>query len=294
MSIMTDALRHFPKAKDFLICIDSDGCAFDAMEIKHKECFAPNFINHWNLQPVAKYAREVWEFVNLYSETRGCNRFHAVIRSLDMLAERPEAIARGYLKPDLSSLRAWVANEKKLGNPALEQAVAKTNDPILIQTLAWSSGVNRYVSEIVRGVPPFPSVSAALEMAAQSADLLVVSATPIEALNREWHEHGLNKFVKMIAGQEAGTKAEHIALVMDGRYEKRKVLKIGDALGDYQAAKANEVCFFPINPGQEEESWQRLINEGLQRFFAGSFSGDYENDLMVAFRKCLPTTPPWL
>ena len=27
---------------EFFIGIDSDGCAFDTMEIKHKECFASN------------------------------------------------------------------------------------------------------------------------------------------------------------------------------------------------------------------------------------------------------------
>lgn len=59
----------------FFIGIDSDGCAFDTMEIKHKECFCPNFIKHWELQPIAKYAREVWELVNLYSTNRICYEY---------------------------------------------------------------------------------------------------------------------------------------------------------------------------------------------------------------------------
>lgn len=293
MNKQQDDIRNFPKSRDFLICIDSDGCAFDAMEIKHKECFAPNFINHWNLQPVAKYAREVWEFVNLYSETRGCNRFQAVIHALDLLAKRPEVIARGYQKPDLTALRTWVAEEKFLGNPALEQAVKRTGDPILTQALNWSYGVNRYVAEIVRGVPPFPSVRAALQKAFAVADLMVVSATPGEALIREWHEHDLARFMKVIAGQEAGTKADHISIAKDGRYDAKKVLKIGDALGDLQAAKANDVCFFPIYPGQEEESWQAFIDEGLERFLEGNFTGEYENERIATFCKLLPSSPPW-
>ena len=70
---MTDpaqALRDFRPSKEYFIGIDSDGCVFDSMEIKHKECFTPMFIKHFNLQAVSKYAREVWEFVNLYSKTR--------------------------------------------------------------------------------------------------------------------------------------------------------------------------------------------------------------------------------
>lgn len=267
-------LIEMKKEKDFLICIDSDGCAFDAMEIKHKECFCPNFINHWNLQAVSKYAREVWEFVNLYSVNRGCNRFIAVIKALDILAERPEAIERGYKKPDLTPLRNFVETETKLANPALEKAVERTDDPVLRQTLAFSEGVNKSVAEIVRGVPPFPYVRGSLEKAGKFADMIVVSATPGEALIREWNEHDLARYMKVIASQEMGTKTEHIAYAKKNRYENNKVLKIGDALGDLKAAKDNGVLFYPINPGHEKESWKRFFEEGLD------MTGRFRNSLL--------------
>ena len=63
---------------EFFVGIDSDGCAFDSMEIKQKECFCPNTVKHWNLQAIAKYAREAAEFVNLYSKWRGTNRWPAL------------------------------------------------------------------------------------------------------------------------------------------------------------------------------------------------------------------------
>ena len=78
----------------FFVGIDSDGCAFDTMEVKHKECFIPNIIKHWDLQPVSKYAREAAEFVNLYSKWRGINRWPALMMVFDLLKERPEVIAR--------------------------------------------------------------------------------------------------------------------------------------------------------------------------------------------------------
>jgi hypothetical protein len=68
------ALIDFQPQHDFFVGIDSDGCAFDAMEIKHQECFTPNTIKWWGLQAVSKYARETCLFVNLYSTTRGLNR----------------------------------------------------------------------------------------------------------------------------------------------------------------------------------------------------------------------------
>mgnify|MGYP001014095918 FL=1 len=44
MSDPVAALKAHQPQHEFLIAIDSDGCAFDTMEIKHKECFIPNII----------------------------------------------------------------------------------------------------------------------------------------------------------------------------------------------------------------------------------------------------------
>src|ERR1700732_2391155 len=92
----------FSPRHDFLVGIDSDGCAFDTMEVKHKECFIPNIIHHYNLAGVSKYAREAAEFVNLYSKSRGINRFPALVEALELLRQRPEVRARGVeiLAPD--------------------------------------------------------------------------------------------------------------------------------------------------------------------------------------------------
>ena len=67
-------LRDFRKTRDCFVGIDSDGCAFDTMEVKHKECFIPNIINCYGLQGISKYAREAAEFVNLYSNNSGYRR----------------------------------------------------------------------------------------------------------------------------------------------------------------------------------------------------------------------------
>ena len=86
-------LKDFQPQHEFFVGIDSDGCAFDTMEIKHKECFIPNIIKYWDLQAVSKYAREAVEFVNLYSKWRGINRWPALLMVFDLLADRPEVLA---------------------------------------------------------------------------------------------------------------------------------------------------------------------------------------------------------
>src|SRR3977135_1370948 len=103
-----------PKHK-FLVGIDSDGCAFDTMELKHKECFIPNTINFYELQGVSKYAREAAEFVNLYSKSRGINRFPALIETLEWLGRRPEVARRGVKIEVPRGLVAWIARETRLG-----------------------------------------------------------------------------------------------------------------------------------------------------------------------------------
>jgi len=290
---MIEQLQSFAKTKEFFIGIDSDGCAFDTMEIKQKECFIPNAIYHYGLQAISKYVRETEAWVNLYSQWRGVNRFPALVKVFDLLAERPECLARGYKVPEIGPLREWIEAESQLGNPALEAKVAETNDPVLAKALAWSKEVNATVAKIVKGVPPYPLVRESLEKIIQQADVMVVSATPNEALVREWEEHDLAKYVGMICGQEMGKKAEHLKYGAVGKYEPGKMLMMGDASGDLRAARANDLLFYPINPGEEEASWKRFFEEAADKFFAGEYGGAYEQELIDDFMAHLPSDPPW-
>lgn len=292
MSDTAQPLHDFKPAKEFFIGIDSDGCVFDSMEIKHKECFTPMFIKHFHLQPVSKYAREVWDFVNLYSKTRGVNRFPALARALNLLRTRPQVIARNVTVADVTALEAWIARENKLTNSTLKREVESGNKP-LEQVYQWSLAVNEMVEDIVEGVPPFPLFRESLLKMASNADIIVCSQTPTDALIREWTEHGIRAHVRFTAGQELGTKAEHIKFAAAGKYAPEKMLMIGDAPGDLKAAKANNALFYPINPGNEEKSWERFHNEALDKFFAGKYAGDYEKELVKEFDACLPEKPAW-
>lgn len=287
-------LKNFEPKHDFLIGIDSDGCVFDTMELKHKECFIPNIIKHWGLQAVSKYAREAAEFVNLYSKWRGINRFPALVMVFDLLKERLEVKKRGIKIPAVMSLKSFINSSKPLSNHTLKTYIEKNDDEILQRTLKWSEAVNRDIAEMVIGVPPFPFVKESLEKLYQLADIIVVSATPTETLKREWDENDIAKYTTVIAGQEMGSKKEHLELAANKRYEKNHVLMVGDAPGDLKAAKANDVLFYPINPGQEEDSWERFYKEALDQFILETYAGPYEDKLIEEFEKLLPAIPPWL
>jgi phosphoglycolate phosphatase-like HAD superfamily hydrolase len=286
-----------PKAR-FFVGIDSDGCAFDTMEIKHKECFCPNTIKYWHLQGVSKYAREAVEFVNLYSKWRGINRWPALVMVFDLLRERPEVIARNIPVTEAHALRAFMESGKALSNDGLKAYLSEFSGPAearaeLERGLAWSQAVNATVADMVHGVPPFPFVRESLAVMQGEADMMVVSATPTEALVREWQEHGIDGYVRVIAGQEMGSKSQHLALAARDKYPPHNVLMIGDAPGDMQAARANGALFYPINPGAENQSWERFYKEAYARFVAGTYAGEYEQALIAEFESYLPEVPPW-
>ncbi len=292
-SVFENPLQSFEKKHDFLVGIDSDGCAFDTMEVKHKECFIPNTIKYFKLQAVSRYARECAEFVNLYSKSRGVNRFPALIETLDLLREREVVKKRNVDVPWLQGVRDWIQRETKLGNPALKAEVERTGDPDLAWALEWSEAVNATVRDLVHGVPPFPFVRECLEKLAPIADMIVCSATPSEALHKEWAEHDIAKYVAAICGQEAGTKAESLGYCAAKGYEPNKVLMVGDAPGDLKAARKVGALFYPINPGDEDASWERLFNEALDKFLNGEYAGEYEQALIEEFDRYLPEKPPW-
>jgi len=285
-------LKNLKPTKEFFIGIDSDGCVFDVMELKHKECFAPMFIKHFRLQTVNKYAREVWDFVNLYSKSRGANRFQALVSALNLLRARKEVIARGVVIPSTAELEAWMARSSNHSNAALKKEIEAGNQA-LAPALAWSQGVNEAVEGLDASVPPFPFVRESLQKMVQHADVIVVSQAPCDTLAHEWKAHGIDTYVRVLAGQELGNKGDHIRLAAGGKYPTERILMIGDAPGDFKAARSNQALFYPIVPGREEASWERLLNEGLERFLAGTYAGAYEAKLIEEFDASLPAKPSW-
>ena len=182
--------------------------------------------------------------------------------------------------------------ETKLGNPALRRRWHETGDPRSEADAGVVEGRQRVGREIVRGVPPFPFVRETRK-AEPRADMLVVSATPHEALEREWEEHELARYVAAICGQEIGTKKESLAHA--AKYPPDHTLMIGDAPGRLQGGRwPTTPCSFPINPGAEEASWRRLFEEGIDRFLRRHVCRRrIRTELLAEFDRYLPERPPW-
>jgi phosphoglycolate phosphatase-like HAD superfamily hydrolase len=287
-----DLLTFHPRFPTF-VGIDSDGCLFPTMEVKQKQCFHPRLIACWHLEPIAGAVREVAEFVNLHSAYRGQNRFPALLKTFELLRDHPGARAAGIPLPPTASLRAFCESGLPLGNPALQNLLAGRPDPDLEIVLRWSLAVNEEIARTVKGIAPFPYALRSLERIREHSDAICVSQTPAEALVREWEEHGLLDHVRVIAGQELGSKSDHLVMATRDRYPPDRVLLIGDAPGDLKAARAVGVRFFPINPGHEDASWQRFHETTYDRFLAGRFTPEEEAGLVREFEALLPAAPPW-
>lgn len=299
---MTDnleILKEMRPGKDYLVAIDSDGCVFDAMGIKQRKCFCPWMIKYFNLQPVAEAACESKMFTDLFSKTRGVNRHKAMVRILtEVLPSHPAVKELGFEVPKFEYYCRWVNDSSSLLSNeglqrAIDQADSATAKAELIRCLEWSRKVNDVISQIVVDVPIFMHVKDSLKMMAKSADIIVCSSAAEEVLEREWSERNISKYVRVIAGQEMGAKADHLRIVSE-KYDKDKILTIGDSPRDYEAAKMNGLMFYPINPGGENESWKRFYDEAYDKFIKGEFAGEYEDRVIAEFDKCLPENPPWL
>jgi phosphoglycolate phosphatase-like HAD superfamily hydrolase len=286
-------LKNLKPGHEFFIGIDSDGCVFDSMEVKQKKFFIPNALLYFDLYQISGILTETWEFVNLYSIYRGGNRFTSLIRVFELLQERIEISGNNIMLPDLTSLKEWIKNETKLGNANLFRYFESHYNSDLEKVVKWTEAVNRDISNLLRNIPPFPDASSAIRKLSGLADMVIVSQTPLEALEHEWEEHDLKKYVNAIAAQEHGTKTEHISLAAKGKYSDSKILMIGDAQGDLVSARENGVLFYPVIPGKENQSWERFIKEGLEKFIDETYAGSFEKELIREFEKSLPNVPPW-
>jgi len=288
-----DALKALTPQHDTFLGVDSDGCVFDTMEIKQKHCFHGLIAEHWGLKSIEPLLRETAEFVNLYSAWRGQNRFIALRKTFDLLRERPEAHVPGVTLPLMSDMAAFIDSGATLGNADLEREAKRTGSAELAHLYDWSLKINEEIAAKVKRIPPFPWALKSLQLVQDTSDVVCVSQTPVEALIREWKENNLLPYARFIAGQEIGTKAEHLEIATTGKYAPDRVLMIGDAPGDYKAAQANGVLFYPVNPSEEDASWQRFHDEAYQRFLDGTYAGDYAEELRLDFFARLPETPPW-
>lgn len=264
-------VENFAKKKEFLLCVDSDGCAMDTMDIKHFKCFGPCMVEEWGLEKWEEEILTRWNEINLYTMTRGINRFKGLAMALLEINERYTAIE------DVELLNKWVEESNELSNAAVSRQIQACDSIVFKKALSWSQKVNEAINALPFEVKkPFEGVKEALEYAHQFVDIAIVSSANYEAVMEEWELYGLLEHVDVVMAQNVGSKAFCIGEMLKKGYDKEKVLMTGDAPGDLDAAKKNDVFYYPILVRKEKQSWDEFKETAISKLISGEYGGVYQ------------------
>lgn len=275
-------LAEFEKKKEILICVDSDGCAMDTMDIKHIRCFGPCMVEEWSLHHWEIPILKRWNEMNLYTMTRGINRFKGLAKMLREIHEEYIEIK------GIEVLEHWVEESDELSNAALQRAIDETDGDCLKKALAWSKHVNASIDELAESdKKPFDGVKEALKYAHEYADIAIVSSANANAVLDEWKLYGLLEHVDIVLAQDAGSKAYCIRELAKKGYRKERIMMTGDAPGDCEAAISNGVYYYPILVHHEVESWKKFITEAVPRLVEGTYGESYQDEKIRAFEENL-------
>lgn len=278
---MKEDIKEFRKTRDFLICIDSDGCVMDTMDVKHMRCFGPCLVYEWDLGEYREEIIRLWRKVNLLSVSRGVNRFQGLAQVLKNIHENYTQVEglEGYLD--------WAGSAQELSDKSLEAAYEKTGNICMKKAMDWSRLVNQSMAMVSdTKKPPFEGTEDALRLAREQADIVILTAANRQEINKEWEVFELAQYTDLLMAQEDGRKEECLKELLEKGYEKDHVLMVGDAPADLAAAQAAGVLFYPILAYQERESWENF-SEALDHFTNEDYAGSYQEERIKEFQENL-------
>lgn len=260
----------FERKHDYLVCVDSDGCVMDTMNCKHFHCFGPCMVTEWGLESWKDEILERWNVINLFSMTRGINRFKGLAMALGEINEKYTPIA------GIAALQHWADTAPALSNDGVMKAMeAAEGDAKLIfqKALAWSNAVNAAIVALDEALKvPYAGAAEGLAAAHQFADVAMVSSANRDAVEEEWGKFGLLQHTDIVLAQDVGSKAACIKEMLKFGYDPNKVVMIGDAPGDCDAAEKNGVHYFPILVNHEKESWDEAVAVAYEKLRSGEYA----------------------
>ena len=262
---------NFERKHDFLVCVDSDGCVMDTMNCKHFHCFGPCMVTEWGLDAWKESILNRWNVINLFSMTRGINRFKGLAMALGEINAQYKPIA------GIEALQHWAETAPALSNDGVAKAAAEATDAdaklIFEKALSWSKAVNAAIVELDESLKiPYEGAKEGLAAAHAFADVAMVSSANRDAVEEEWGKFGLLEHTDIVLAQDVGSKAACIAQMLKFGYDKNNVIMIGDAPGDSDAAEKNGVHYYPILVNHEKESWDEAIAMAFAKLTAGEYA----------------------
>ena len=261
----------FVRKHDYLVCVDSDGCVMDTMNCKHFNCFGPCMVTEWGLEEWKDEILERWNVINLFSMTRGINRFKGLAMALKEIDGKYTKIA------GVDALVHWADTAPALSNDGAAKAAAEATDPdaklVLQKALNWSKAVNASIVKLPEELKvPYEGAKEGLAAAHAFADVAMVSSANRDAVEEEWGKFGLLDHTDIVLAQDVGSKAACIKEMLKFGYDLDKVVMVGDAPGDCDAAEKNGVYYYPILVNHEKESWDEAIAVAFGKLQSGEYA----------------------
>ena len=260
----------FERKQDFLVCVDSDGCVMDTMNCKHFHCFGPCMVAEWGLEAWKDAILQRWNVINLFSMTRGINRFKGLAMALGEINATYTPIT------GIEALQHWADTAPALSNDGVAKAIeAAEGDAkqIFQKALAWSKAVNAAIVELDESLKvPYAGAKEGLAAAHSFADVAMVSSANRDAVEEEWGKFGLLEHTDIVLAQDVGSKAACIREMLKFGYDPDKVVMIGDAPGDCDAAEKNGVHYFPILVNHEKTSWEEAVEVAFAKLRSGEYA----------------------
>lgn len=228
------------------------------MTWKHEHAFLPALIDEFQLLEWADSVSESWFRINLYSETRGINRFMGFHKCLQELWDLKDRRLRGQLGQDPNELRPILGDPAMCNTGSIKAAIsAGPVPPLLPRALSWSKRVTAILEDSHVVHKTFPTAVEVLQKLANRGEVNVISQAPHDTLAVEWKQANLTRFTSRILGQEFGSKVEQARSVAGQSIPE--CLLVGDAPGDAAAARELGCHFYLIRPGDEEAAWRELL-----------------------------------
>ena len=261
----------FVRKHDYLVCVDSDGCVMDTMNCKHFNCFGPCMVDEWELHQWKDEILERWNVINLFSMTRGINRFKGLALALSEINAKYKPIV------GIEALVHWAETAPALSNDGAAKAAAEAFDPdarlVLQKALSWSKAINASIVKLPEELKvPYNGAKEGLAAAHEFADVAMVSSANRDAVEEEWGKFGLLEHTDIVLAQDVGSKAACIKQMLKFGYDLDKVVMIGDAPGDCDAAEKNGVHYYPILVNHEKESWDEAIAVAYDKLRSGEYA----------------------
>ena len=261
----------FERKHDYLVCVDSDGCVMDTMNCKHFNCFGPCMVDEWELHQWRDAILERWNVVNLFSMTRGINRFKGLAMALGEIDKQYKPIT------GITALQHWADTAPALSNDGVAKAAAEATDAdaklVFEKALSWSKAVNASIVALDEALKiPYDGAKEGLAAAHEFADVAMVSSANRDAVEEEWGKFGLLEHTDIVLAQDIGSKAACIKEMLKFGYDPDKVVMIGDAPGDCDAAEKNGVHYYPILVNHEKDSWDEAISVAYGKLRSGEYA----------------------